>query len=227
MDKLQISAKIRDEKIKAKELRKTGQIPAVLYGHKISNQNLSLNAVEFEKVFKKAGESTIVDLVVEGGTTHPVLIQDVQLHNLKNTPIHADFYQVNMSDKLKATVALEYTGEALAVKALGGVLFKQLNEVQVECLPGDLPHNILVDISSLKTFEDAIYVKNLKVSDKVKILASAEEVVAKVHPPRDMEKELSQTADESAAVQATVAATDAEKAKAAAEKEEAKSEESK
>ncbi|MBL8030430.1 MAG: 50S ribosomal protein L25 [Candidatus Doudnabacteria bacterium] len=212
-------------KIKLDALRKVGQIPAVLYGNKIQNQNLILNSVEFEKVFRKAGESTLVNLTLEDGKVHPVLIQDVQYHNLKNTPIHVDFYQVSMSDKLKANVALEFTGESSAVKTLGGVLNKQINEVQVECLPADLPHNILVDISSLKTFEDAVYVKDLKVDAKVKILAPADEVVAKVQPPRDMEKELSAQSTEDVA--AVLAATDAEKAKAAAAKEEAKSEEAK
>ncbi len=199
----------------------------MLYGHAVKNQALLVNAVEFEKVFKAAGESTIVNLMSEDGKTHPVIIQEVQLDRLSHRPIHVDFYQVSMTEKLKAYVVLEFIGEAPAVKTMGGVLFKQLNEVQVECLPADLPHNINVDISRLKTFDDAIYIKDLPVSGKVKILAPAEETVVKVQPPRDIEKELSQTVDEKAVVEAALAATDAEKQKAAAEKEAGKTEETK
>ena len=227
MQTLQISAKNRDLSVDAKTLRKQGQLPAVLYGHAVKNQALLVNAVEFEKAFKAAGESTIVNLMAEDGKTHPVIIQEVQLDRLSHKPIHVDFYQVSMTEKLKAYVVLEFIGEAPAVKTMGGVLFKQLNEVQVECLPADLPHNISVDISKLKTFDDAIYIKDLPVSGKVKILAPAEETVVKVQPPRDIEKELSQTVDEKAVVEAALAATDAEKAKAAAEKEEGKTEETK
>lgn len=227
MQTLQITAKNRDLSLDAKTLRKQGQLPAVLYGHAVKNQALLVNAVEFEKVFKAAGESTIVNLMSEDGKTHPVIIQEVQLDRLSHRPIHVDFYQVSMTEKLKAYVVLEFIGEAPAVKTMGGVLFKQLNEVQVECLPADLPHNINVDISRLKTFDDAIYIKDLPVSGKVKILAPAEETVVKVQPPRDIEKELSQTVDEKAVVEAALAATDAEKQKAAAEKEAGKTEETK
>jgi large subunit ribosomal protein L25 len=228
MQNLQLNAKKRDPKMTPKGIRKAGQVPAVLYGRNVENQSLTVRDVEFEKVFRTAGESTIINLVTEDSKTHPVLVQDVQLHVLSHQPIHVDFYQVSMTEKLKANVVLEFTGEAPAVKTLGGVLFKQLSEVQVECLPADLPHNITIDISPLKTFEDVVLVKDLNVSDKVKILAPADEVVVKVQPPRDMEKELApQTTDEKAAVEATVAATDADKAKAAAEKEAAKAEETK
>lgn len=223
MQNLQLNAKHRELNEFAKDLRAKGQLPAVLYGHNVKNENVTISATDFEKIFRAAGESTIVNLVIDSGQPHPVLIQDIQYHTLSHNPIHVDFYQVSMTEKLKASVAFEFINEAPAVKTLGGVLFKQLSEVQVECLPADLPHNIIVDISSLKTFEDAIHVKDLKLSDKVKVLAPADEVVVKVQPPRDIEKELTAApTDEKAAVEATVAATDAEKAKAAAEKEEVK-----
>lgn len=227
MQKIQVNAKPRDLKELRKSLSKLGLIPAVLYGHNVKNENLSVNAVEFEKALKSAGESTIIDLVVDG-KNHPVLIQDVQLDNLSYRPMHADFYQVSMTEKLKANVVIEFIGEAPAVKTLGGVLFKQTTEIQVECLPADLPHNIVVDISGLKTFTDVIHIKDLVFSDKVKVLSPADETVVKVQPPRDIEKELAPAVtDEKAAVEAVVAATDAEKAKAAAEKEETKTEEKK
>jgi large subunit ribosomal protein L25 len=97
-----------------------------------------------------------------------------------------------MTEKLTATVALEFVGESVAVKNLGGVLVKQLDEVEVESLPGDLPASIEVDISKLATLEDSIHVKDLSVSDKVKIVTDGEELVVKVQPPRDVEAELAE-----------------------------------
>jgi large subunit ribosomal protein L25 len=196
MEKLQIKA-VGNAKIgHADKLRKDGQIPAVLYGHNVESKHLALSQNEFEKLFRKAGESTIVEVITDDGAVHNVLIQDVQKHYLTSAPIHVDFYEVKMTEKLTATVPLEFIGEADAVKMHGGTLVKVLNEVEVECLPGDLPHLIEVDISSLKSFDNAITVKDLKVSDKVEIKAEAEEMVAMVQPPRDVEAELQdQTGD--------------------------------
>lgn len=169
------------------KLRKDGKIPAVLYGHKVTAQNIELSALEFMKAFRQAGESTIVTLAVDGQNT-PVLIHDVQNHYLTEQPIHIDFYAVNMSEKLTATVPLHFIGESQAVKALGGTLAKNLSEVEVECLPTDLPASIEVDISALNTFEDAIRVLDLKISDKVEVKAAAEELVVQVTPPRTEEE---------------------------------------
>lgn len=193
-EKLQIGAKNRDlVTTSPKAVRREGFIPAVLYGHNIESTNLSVPSNEFEKLFRKAGESTLIELTTEDGKVHNVLIQEVQRHFLTTKPIHVDFLQVNMTETLKATVALEFIGESLAVKAEGGVLVKVMNEVEVECLPMDLPHNIEVDISAIKNFSDHITVKDLKVSSKVKILTDADEVVAKVQPPRNVEAELTPT----------------------------------
>ena len=118
-----------------------------------------------------------------------------------------------MSEKLKAKVVLEFTGESPAVKTQGGVLGKVLSEVEVQCLPADLPHNIPVDISALVDFSHAIHVKDLKVSSLVQMLTNPEEVVAKVQAPRDIEAEMAKVAvDEKAAVEAAVAASEKPKA---------------
>jgi large subunit ribosomal protein L25 len=184
MAQITISAIKRSVSGKAvNKIRNNGKIPAVLYGHNVENQSLGVSAQEFAKAFRQAGESTIVTLAVEGKDT-PVLIHDVQNHYLKDHPIHIDFYAVNMTEKLTATVQLHFVGEAPAVKTLGGTLLKNLSEVEVECLPVDLPSHIEVDISVLNTFEDAIRVSDLKVSDKVEIKANPEEVVTAVEAPR-------------------------------------------
>jgi large subunit ribosomal protein L25 len=191
MEKLQLKAKVRDiKKEKPEKMRKAGQLPAVLYGKHVPNLALSINAREFEKVLRKAGESTIVELITDDGKTHPVLIHEYQKHYLTSVPTHVDFYQINLTEKLKAKVVLEFTGESKAVKQLGGVLVKVLNEVEVECLPADLPHNILVSLDGLQTLQDSIHVKNITAPAKVQIITPGDELVIKVQPPRDVETEL-------------------------------------
>lgn len=220
MEKIQLKAVSRELAHRdSKTEYRAGLIPAEMYGNKVDNVHLAVDAIEFEKVFRKAGESTVIELIMPDGSTTNVLIQDVQYHYLNSNPIHIDFFAVNMSEKLTATVQIEFIGEADAVKVLGGTLVKMLNEVDVECLPVDLPPHFEVDISKLKTFDDVITVADIPVSDKVQILAEAEEAVAKVQAPRDVEAELTPEIDEAAAVAAAVgpepdAGTDAEGEKA-------------
>ena len=200
-----MKTKARDTNVRtAKALYRQGLIPANLYGHNVQNIHLSLDQIEFEKALRKAGESTIIELQLPDGGSRNVLVKDVERHYLTTQPIHVDFYEVKMSEKLTATIPIEFSGESHAVKALGGTLVTVLTEVEVECLPGDLPPHFDVDISGLNTFDDQILVKDLIVSDKVEIKADPDEVVATVQPPRDMEAELAPEVDEAAAVAAAV-----------------------
>lgn len=192
MSTLQLQTKNRDIAANVGKLRKSGQMPVELYGNKIANLHLSVSQTEFQKLLRKAGESTIVELLTEDGKKHNVLIHHVQLHYLTNLPIHCDFLEVSMTEKLIAKVALEYVGESKAIKELGGVLVKLLNEVEVECLPADLPHNIEVDLSKLVGLSSHIYVKDLIIPAKVSLLTETEDLVAKVQPPRNVEAELAE-----------------------------------
>ncbi len=178
---------------RVKSLRTAGKLPAVLYGHNIETQSLEISEKDFAKAFRQAGESTLVNLVVDG-QTRPVLIHEVQHHYLHDNPIHVDFYAVNMNEKLKVHVPLHFVGTSEAVKALGGTLVKNLSEVEVECLPADIPHSFEIDISSLNTFEDVIRVSDLKVGSQVTVLTPLDEMIANVAPPRTEEelKELSE-----------------------------------
>jgi large subunit ribosomal protein L25 len=188
MEKIAIQAAKREVSGKrVKNLRNAGTLPAVVYGHNVTTQQIEIKERDFAKAFKVAGESTIIDLMVEGKPV-PVLIHEVQRHYLKDHPIHVDFYAVNMSEKLKVHVPIHFIGEAPAVKAMGGTLVKNLSEVEVECLPGDIPQNFEVDISALNTFDDVIRVSNLSARDRVAIITPAEEMIVNVAPPRSEEE---------------------------------------
>ena len=187
---LKLTATKRSEAGKQVEkLRRTGKIPAVLYGRQVRNELLALDKKEFEKVFAQSGESTLVQLIVESEKPRTVLVHDVQRHFLTGDFIHVDFYEVDMTKKIRAKVALRFVGEAPAVKDMGGVLVKNITEVEVECLPADLPHEIEVDLGKLKTFEDALTLADLKLdSSKVKVLLQPDDLIAKVAPPRTEEE---------------------------------------
>ena len=193
-----LSAKIRKNlRKKVKLLRKKEILPAVLYGHKIKNLNLELSFKEFEKIYKEAGESSLISLNIEGEKQKfLVLIHDIQFDPLTEKPIHVDFYQPLLEEEIEIGIPIIFEGEAPAVKDLGGTLVKNISEVEVKAKPENLPHEIKVDIGSLKTFEDNIKISNLKVLEGVKILKDPEEIVALVSPPEKVEEELEKPVEE-------------------------------
>lgn len=185
MESIILSAKARDKKTQQPNaMRRAGYLPAVLYGHNIPAQTLAVLARQFDKVYKQAGASTLIDLRIDGKDAIKVIIQEVAPHHLTLKPIHIDFYQVSMTEKLKVKVVLKFIGEPPAVKELGGVLLKNLQEVEVECLPSDLVSEIEVDLSGLKTFEDNIKIKDLRIPKGITILNHSEDSVVFVQPPR-------------------------------------------
>lgn len=189
MDTIQLTAKKRDKTGKrVKVLRQENQIPAVLYGHQIESVSLSVDYMEFGKIIKQGGESSIIDLKIDTAEPRKAIIKEIQIDPLSNKYIHLDFYQVKMKEKMKANVPLKFVGVSLAVKDSGGILVKNFDEMEVECLPADLPKEIVVNIDNLKTFEDVIRVKDIKIPAGVKFLAEDKEVVATVTPPRSEEE---------------------------------------
>jgi len=202
---LNLSAKIRKAtKKKVKALRNKGVMPAVLYGPKTKNTLLEVNEKEFENIFKEAGESSLISLEIEGEkpTVHAqkkavVLIHDIEREPLTGKIIHIDFYQPALDKEIEAHVALIFEGEAPAVKELGGTLVKNFSEIEVKALPQNLPKEIKVDVSVLKTFEDNILIKDLKILPEVKVLKKhAEEIVASVTPLEKVEEELEKPIEE-------------------------------
>jgi large subunit ribosomal protein L25 len=172
---------------RVKNLRQEGLIPAELYGHGRENIHLSVLAKEFFKVFKEAGESTIIKLVLSDSERSKeevnVLIHDLQKNPLTDEISHIDFYQVRMGEKITISVPLEFIGEAPAVREKGGILVKSMQEVEVEALPADLPARIEINLDKLSEIGISIYVKDLKVVKEVKILVDPETVVATITEP--------------------------------------------
>lgn len=191
-----LTAKIRkDLGKKVKKIREQGQAPAVLYGPKIENMNLEINLKEFENVYREAGESSLIDLSV-GQKKFLVLIHAVEKDPLSQKAIHVDFYQPRLDEEITATIPLVFEGEAPAIKELGGTFVRNIHEIEVRALPQDLPHEIKVNVEGLKTFEDNILIKDLKVSPDVKVLKDSEETVAFVSEPEKVEEELEKPIEE-------------------------------
>ena len=173
---------------KAKHVRKAGNIPAILYGFKVIPQSIEVDARKFQKVWKETGETTLVSLDIEGTGKHQVLIHDVKIDALKDVPLHVDFYAVNLDRPIEAHIPLVFTGEAEAVKLSGGVFVRVTQELLVSALPKDLPHEITVDISSLRTFEDKLSVKDITLPRGVTVVVDADQVIALVERPRSEEE---------------------------------------
>ncbi len=188
---LQLKAALRSQLGRdAKKVRVAGMIPAVVYGHKTENLNLEFSYADFDKILKEAGESTIIDLVLEGKEPIKALISEVQIEPTKHRIIHADLHQVNMKEKINANIPIKFIGESLLVKAEGGVVVHNISEVEIHCLPADLIHEINVDISTLAEFDSTVKIKDLNVPAKVEILHhEPEDVVALMARPKAVEVE--------------------------------------
>lgn len=165
-------------------LRASGKMPAIYYGKKQASTPVAVSAVEFSKVLKKAGESTVVTLKTKAGEMDS-LIYAVDRDPVTGVYRHADFYVFEKGQKIKVKIPLEFSGVSPAVKELGGVLVKVLREVEVEATPKDLPHVLIVDISKLVAFDSQVVAKDIALPEGVTLVANAEEVVASVYEPKE------------------------------------------
>ena len=189
MEKFSLAAQKRQARGKAiKKLRADGKLPAVIYGHGKETETLELNATEFGRVFDQAGYNGILLVKIGDERAVNALIHEVQFSPLKRQPIHADLYRVKMDELIRTSVPLLFTGESTAVFQDGGSLMPNLEEVEVEALPGNLPSNIEVDISVLDDFDKTITVADLKTLAEVKILTEEQELVVRIEAPRSDEE---------------------------------------
>lgn len=186
-DKITLPLQIR-EGTTATKLREDGQTPAVVYGHGTETQNVSVSTRELERVYAAAGGGKIVSLKMSDGKAKNALIHDVQLDGRTGHILHADFLTIKMNEKLKTEVPLHFIGESTAVYVQEGSLMRALETVEIEALPGDLPDSLEVDISVLDDFDKSITVADLTVPSGVAILTPAEDLIAKVDPPRSEEE---------------------------------------
>lgn len=195
---LTLNARIRKEIGKKTEsIKKQGKIPAVVYGPGVKNISVEVDYEEFRKIFSQTGESSLVSLKIEGESKErPVLIHEIQHDYVSDKFIHIDFYQASLKQEVEVSVPIIFEGVSLAIKDLGGTLVKEIQEIKVKALPQNLPHDVKVDISVLNTFEDEIFVKDLKFSSEVKVLRGPEEIVAKVVPASKIEEELEKPIEE-------------------------------
>jgi large subunit ribosomal protein L25 len=193
---VELVARLREKKgKKVKGLRKKGILPAILYGPEIENLNLEVKEKEFEKIFKEVGESSLIDLCV-GEKKYKAIIHQVQKDPIEGKIIHIDFYSPSLKEKIEVKVPLVFEGVAPAVKDLGGTLVKNISEIEIQCLPDNLPKEIRVDISGLKSFQDFIFVRDLKLPEGVKVLRKEDDILAFVAPPEKVEEELEKPIEE-------------------------------
>lgn len=174
-----IKAKKREAGIKLDVLRKEGEIPAVFYGAGKVTTSISVPIVEFKKVWRDAGESSAIKVQMLDNDID-VLIHEVQVDPVTSEPIHADFLAIDMKKKIRVHVPLEFEGISDVVKSGIGNLVKVMHEFEIEALPGDLPHNLIVDISKLKTLNDQIFVSDVKLPAGVVVINEPTDVVVSV-----------------------------------------------
>lgn len=180
MEKVVLKATKRDvigKQVNA--LRREGKLPAVIYGRHVEPISILLDAHSTGLSLAKVSASSLVTIDVDG-TEYPALVRERQRDYIKGVLTHVDFLAVDMNEKLRTSVGLAFVGVSGAVKDYNGILVHNLERLEVECLPGDLPERINVDISLLKQIGDIIRVRDLAVSDKVRILADEDETIAVV-----------------------------------------------
>ncbi len=177
MEKVVIKAERRQvtgKKVRA--LRRQGKLPAVLYGHRFEPTPVTLDKKSASRILHHVTSSSLVTIELDG-TEHATLVRDKQRDFILGDLLHVDFMVVSMTETLRAMVGIEISGNAPAVKDHNGVLITGLTELEVECLPQDLPERIVVDISNLKEIGDGIHVRDIHLSDKVRVLSDPEEMV--------------------------------------------------
>ncbi|MEK7530904.1 MAG: 50S ribosomal protein L25 [Patescibacteria group bacterium] len=158
-------------------LRKGGEMPAVVYGPKQESTPITLNTREFEKLFKMAGESTVINVSIDGESV-PTLIHEVDHDPLTGTIRHADFYAIVKGQKVQVKVPLTFTGESVAVRDLGANFVKIMHELEVEADPMNLPHELTADISPLLVIGDHVLAKDVVLPAGVVLIEKPDEVVA-------------------------------------------------
>jgi large subunit ribosomal protein L25 len=165
-------------------LRRAGRLPAVVYGHGVDSQSISVDAHEFEQLRRHSGPNALVDLSLDGKKAQPVLVSSVQVHPVNRRTLHVDLFLVRMTEELTVDVPLVATGDSTAVTLQGGTLLHPIESVRVRALPDHLPQSIEYSVEGLTDFESTIHVRDLSVPSDVTLLTDGDEIIAKVQAPR-------------------------------------------
>ena len=168
------------------KLRRAGQTPANVYGHRLESQSLQADSTELIHLLRSMGRNALVTLSIEGEpSARTVMVRDVARNPVNGKVLHVDFYQVNMTEKMKADVPVVLIGTSEAVTTYGGVLLQTVDVIHVEALPADIPSEFTVDVSVMTELEQAVHVRDLRIeTDKVTILSDPDIVLARVAAPR-------------------------------------------
>jgi large subunit ribosomal protein L25 len=161
------------------QLRRSGQLPAVLYGPGTEPLAIQLNARDAGQIIRKIKGTQLVDLIVDG-KAYKALVQELQRDSIKGFFLHADFYAVDMARVLRVKVPLHFTGSSYAVVSLSGVLVHGVTDIEIECLPADLPAGLDIDLGALKEIGSALHVKDVPLPPTIRVLSDPEELVARV-----------------------------------------------
>jgi large subunit ribosomal protein L25 len=195
---LSLDIQKRDMKVGAEKIRKTGQIPAIFYGPKETSTAITVDSIAFKKIWKQAGESSVIILKDNAGNEHESLIHDIDIHPLSGEPRHADFYVIEKGKKVEVALPLIFEGVSPAVKDLAGILVKVRRTIDIEAAPRDLPQNIIVDISKLTELTSVILAKDLPVPTGVEIKIGLDEVIASIAVAKEEVEEAPEAIDMSA-----------------------------
>lgn len=184
----------------SRRLHGEGKLAGIVYGHNATPTPLVLDRLEFQRVFIKSGRTHLVDLVVDGDHTEKVLVREIQTHPRRLGPIHVDFYQVSLEEKITVDVPVHLVGESAAVKRGDADVLQPIHAVRVECLPTDIPEAFQVDLTPLEDVESEFRISELKVPKGVTVLMDPDELVVKIVHRRELKVEEEAPALETALV---------------------------
>jgi len=183
-------------------LRRAGKLPAVLYGHRVESTPIMLDAHEATLTLSHLTSSTLVMLDLDG-VEYPALVREKQRDYIKNRLLHLDFQVISMTEKVSTKVGIELTGKAPAVKDFNAVIVTVLNELEIECMPQDLPERVVIDISGLAEIGAGIHVRDVVISDKVSILDDPDEMIVVATATREEKVAVEAPVEEEAAPEAS------------------------
>ena len=186
--KIQVEKRTGLGKNKVDKIREEDFIPGVLYGKGEETEHVKVDNRIFEQVYKSAGTSTLIDLDLEGNVV-PVLIKEVQRHPFKNQYLHVDFQKLNMNETVKLTIPITLIGRD-SIKLQPSILMQQLDEIEIECLPKDIPQSIEVEVSDI-TFDTPILVSDLEIfnNENITLFREADDVIANLVAPAEETEE--------------------------------------